>query len=180
MVHNVPGNVAVMNGAVLFGVLRNGDDNNEIEEFEISKTFKSTSKSTPINLSVIAKEHKLQFNDVLIFRHHGNKDGHQDYSCAIQKVTSEKYGLPQVRNRKYMFIWQTSLFPKDAGILWSELMKYLESPVPYAVKDYLETPMGTHVQRLRRMQRGKLGQNSAQIIAFKSPEKFQLKNSLYM
>ena len=171
VVHNVPSNVAVMQGAFLVGVRRASDDENDIEEFKISETLKST--STPFNLSVIADEYQLEFDDVLIFRHHHNKDGKQNYSCVVQKVSSEKYGLPQVRHRKYMFIWQTKSFPTNAGELWKELFVYQESPVPYAVVDYLEKPTGRHVQRLRRMQRGVLGQNSAQIIAFKSPERFQ-------
>ena len=46
------------------------------------------------------------------------------------KVDTKKYGVPQTRNRKYMFAWRPDVAPlqgvADVGERWEQLMRNFE------------------------------------------------------
>ena len=52
------------------------------------------------------------------------------YRTHVMKVDTKKYGLPQTRNRKYMFAWRPDVAPlrgvADVGERWEQLMRNFE------------------------------------------------------
>ena len=77
--------------------------------------------------------------DTLVFETPGT------YHTHYIKVDTKKFGLPQTRNRTYMFVWQTQLAdgtfePDDLGVYWEQLVRFLESPVRHSLEAFLLEP----------------------------------------
>ena len=64
------------------------------------------------------------------------------YKCRYKMVVTKNYGLPQVRQRRYMFVYRPDqledegLCNQDIGDLWEELMEILEEPVVFSLTSF--------------------------------------------
>jgi site-specific DNA-cytosine methylase len=65
------------------------------------------------------------------------------YCCHWIHVDAKDYGLPQTRQRTYMFVWQPlpkppdgHFYPDDLGVYWEALMQYLESNVKHSLEAF--------------------------------------------
>ena len=90
------------------------------------------------------------------------------YRCHYKKVDTKLYGLPQVRNRRYMFVYQEKEFcdvkvggPGNIGRLWEELLEVLEDPVVYSLTSFLPKANDARVRRFREVLRGPIGKKTA-------------------
>ena len=84
------------------------------------------------------------------------------YRCRFEKVVTNHYGLPQVRQRKYMFVYKPEEFEEefagqDIGELWVELMEILQDPVVYSLTSFLPKSTDARVRRFREVLRGPVG-----------------------
>ena len=57
------------------------------------------------------------------------------YCTKWRKVDTKKFGLPQTRQRVYMFVWQpdNGRFDDDLGDYWDTIVEYLQSPVRHSL-----------------------------------------------
>jgi site-specific DNA-cytosine methylase len=61
------------------------------------------------------------------------------YCTQICKTDTKDYGLPQTRNRVYMFVWQPEKgnVADDLGIYWKAVVEYLKSPVRHSLPSFV-------------------------------------------
>lgn len=91
---------------------------------------------TEINLGQLAKKHGIklgQFSadkkkpadqgDILVFKKKVT------YCTYLVKLDTKDYGLPQTRNRKYLFIWRSDDPNDDLGDYFNEIMDHLKVSV---------------------------------------------------
>jgi hypothetical protein len=111
VVDSVPGHYGVRAGSKVRGVISPGS--NKISKMKWPK--KSKAKKGVCSLEELMKENNVsKKDDTLVFQTPCT------YCTHIVKVDTKDYGLPQTRQRKYMFIWK----PKnndvhdDLGYYW--------------------------------------------------------------
>jgi len=67
----------------------------------------------------------VEYDDTLVFQNP------VEYRTQFIKMDTKMYGLPQTRNRGYLFVWQPDLITppagQDIGELWKELCLHLEA-----------------------------------------------------
>jgi site-specific DNA-cytosine methylase len=93
------------------------------------------------------------------------------YSSWVSKVNTAHYGLPQVRNRKYMFVYRLDYFADvqsqldeagfDIGELFEELMEEMQHEVSYPLSAYIPDSMDPRVRRMRDRLRSPVGRSTA-------------------
>jgi site-specific DNA-cytosine methylase len=65
------------------------------------------------------------------------------YCAHFTKVDSKNFGVPQTRQRTYMFVWQPSVDSKgnaideDLGKYWEAVVKHLQSPVRRSLEAFI-------------------------------------------
>ena len=92
-------------------------------------------KSKKCTLSEIVKFNDIDRNrDMLILEN-------EVLYCThwIKKIDTKNYGLPQTRERVYMFVWQPDdgNFDDDLGTYWETIVKYLASPVRHSLESFI-------------------------------------------
>jgi hypothetical protein len=58
------------------------------------------------------------------------------YHTAKLKVDTKHYGLPQTRNRMYLFVWQEE-DGEDLGEYWKLLVEHMKSPVRHSLESFV-------------------------------------------
>lgn len=60
------------------------------------------------------------------------------------KIHNRSYGVPQTRQRTYMFVWQPSTdnngiakSDDDLGLYWEALVKHLKAPVRHSLEAFI-------------------------------------------
>ncbi|CAE8677271.1 unnamed protein product, partial [Polarella glacialis] len=99
----------------------------------------------------------LQETDSLVF-----DTEEQGYFTHVVKVDSKNYGLPQTRQRGYMFVWHKSEGGSELGPLWEELVGFMQHPVRYSLPNFLLPDDDERVRRFRDVLRGPLGRRAQQ------------------
>lgn len=58
------------------------------------------------------------------------------YCTHLIKVDTKEYGLPQTRQRAYLFVWQPDdgIFDDDLGQYWEAVVRHLRSPVCHSLE----------------------------------------------
>ncbi|CAE8594810.1 unnamed protein product [Polarella glacialis] len=110
-----------------------------------------------VPLHRLRRELTLQEGDSLVFdtQEHG-------YFTHVIKVDSKFYGLPQTRQRGYMFVWHKSEGGSELGPLWEELVRFMQHPVRYSLPNFLLPDDDERVRRFRDVLRGPLGRRAQQ------------------
>jgi hypothetical protein len=79
------------------------------------------------------------------------------FETQLVKLDTKQFGLPQTRQRGYLFVWQPELVGTRVGHLWQELVRYLESPVQHSLDTFLLPSDDDRVRTVREMLRGPIG-----------------------
>ena len=127
VVDQVPGVYGVRCGATVKGFVRG--DSGKVDE---ARWPSSTSTSCTLdNLMTANKISKA--TDTLVFETECN------FCTQLVKVDTKKYGLPQTRERTYMFVWRPTDddINDDLGQYWAQIVKYLESPAKHAITAFM-------------------------------------------
>eukprot|EP00501_MAST-03F_sp_TOSAG23-6_P000813 GSMAST32.ASY1.ANO1.843.1 assembled CDS len=93
------------------------------------------------------------------------------YRSQVVKCDTKEYGLPQVRRRKYMFVYRLDWVADiqddldeagiDLGELFEELVECMQEPVNYALTAYVPDDTDPKVRRMRDRLRGPVGRKTA-------------------
>ena len=105
------------------------------------------------------------------------------FKTKVLKLDTKEYGLPQTRQRGYMFVWQPDRIfdgahlpgapaPKesevDIGELWLEMMEHLQEAPEYALTAFLPPDTAAHSIRFREVLNGPVALKSARDLATKN------------
>lgn len=129
VVEAVPQQVGIRAGSIVEGFVRGGDDANNV------RPLMGTKSKSPgvITLDQLAKEHKINLDkDTLVL------EKKTKYCTRLfSKCDTKEYGLPQTRQRKYLFIWRSDDPNDDLGDYFVEIMNHLKTPVLYSMEAFL-------------------------------------------
>eukprot|EP00930_Biecheleria_cincta_P021338 TRINITY_DN1583_c0_g1_i3.p1 TRINITY_DN1583_c0_g1~~TRINITY_DN1583_c0_g1_i3.p1 ORF type:complete len:1977 (-),score=328.37 TRINITY_DN1583_c0_g1_i3:362-5602(-) len=150
-VETVPRTAGVRLGAVLLKV-QTADGRERSVQLPMSLKLKVGEKITFQDLQPMLA---IQKNDFLVF-----DTSELGFHAHKVKVDSKKYGLPQTRERGYMFVWHESEGGTDLGHSWEELVRLLENPVRYGLSEFLLADDDERVRRFREVLRGPLGRRA--------------------
>lgn len=169
VVTEVPMNIGVRCGATVKGFLKenNGKDRQVIHPAKLpsKKTFSlddllQANKGAGVDVSKKSK-------DMLVF------DTPCTFCTAIfNRVDTKLYGLPQTRERTYMYVWQPddpTNYNDDLGEYWDAIFKYLESPVKHSLESFILDDDHDNIRVFREALRGPSGRHTKRSI-FQEPD----------
>ena len=123
----VPRQVGIRAGAVVQGFVRFVDNDNKVHPLESNAKFGSI-----VTLGQLAKSHKINLDqDILVM------EKKTRYCTNLCKLDTKEYGLPQTRNRKYLFGWKSNDPEDDLGVYIDILMEHLKTPLLYPMDAFL-------------------------------------------
>ena len=115
---------------------------------------------------LIKANHMNAKEDILVF------DTPCMYCTCIQKVDTKNYGLPQTRQRTYMFVWKPDNpkdYNDDLGLYWQALVKFLESPVRHSLEAFILDTDHDNIRVFREALHGPPGRHTKRS-AFQEPD----------
>ncbi len=118
----IPRQVGIRAGAIVEGFVRSGDDATNV------RPLQSTDTKKRITLGEIAKKHKINLEADTLILHKKAR-----YCTHLSKLDTKDYGLPQTRNRKYLFLWRSDTPEDDLGDYYQEILKHLETPLLHSM-----------------------------------------------
>jgi len=97
-----------------------------------------------ITLGKMAKEHGINLNkDTLVLQKKAR------YCTYLIKLDTKEYGLPQTRNRKYLFIWRSDDPEDDLGTYFQSIMDHLKTPLLFSMDAFLLPPTHDRIRCFR-------------------------------
>uniref|UniRef100_A0A7S4I449 Helicase ATP-binding domain-containing protein n=1 Tax=Odontella aurita TaxID=265563 RepID=A0A7S4I449_9STRA len=144
----VPRQVGIRAGSVVEGFVRGsgGDPSDVIDLYADDKALKKKKKKKEglITLGEMAKCHKINLNDdtLVLFK----KARYRTHLC---KVDTKEYGLPQTRQRKYLFIWRSDDPSDDLGTYFQQILDHLKTPLLYSMDAFLLSPSHDRIRCFR-------------------------------
>eukprot|EP00977_Amphora_coffeiformis_P008978 scaffold2033_cov164-Amphora_coffeaeformis.AAC.17 len=124
---SIPRQVGIRAGSIVKGIVRDGEDASNVEPL-ISKD----KTNRIINLGELAKKHKISLEvDTLVMEYKVN------YCTHLCKLDTKDYGLPQTRNRKYLYIWRSDNPEDDLGEYFQEIIDHLKTPLLHSMDAFL-------------------------------------------
>ena len=127
-VDRVPSNYGVRCGAIVEGYTQDGST----KIHKVSWPSKSKKRCTLEELAEVNEINRKR--DVLILEN-------EVLYCThwIKKLDTKNYGLPQTRERTYMFVWQPDDdgFDDDLGVYWEAIVKFLASPARHSLESFI-------------------------------------------
>ncbi|KAL3944975.1 MAG: hypothetical protein SGBAC_000951 [Bacillariaceae sp.] len=122
----IPRQVGIRAGAIVKGFVKQGNHPNNIVPLGASPTTKT------VKLGDIAKKHKINLEgDTLVLEKKAR------YCTHLCKLDTKEYGLPQTRNRKYLFIWRCDEPDDDLGEYFQEILDHLKTPLLHSMDAFL-------------------------------------------
>lgn len=127
IVDKVPSVFGVRCGATVAGYSTPSDlESNRIRPVKWPKKSKNGCiLEDLLKFNAISKE-----NDTLVF------DVPIRYNTAKMKMDTKLFGLPQTRNRTYLFVWREEE-GNDLGEYWKLLVEHLKSPVRHSLEAFV-------------------------------------------
>ena len=124
----VPRQVGIRAGDVVQGFVKSGRDANDVTPV----SWSGKKPTELITLGALAKKHGINLNaDTLVMEKKAR------YCTRLVKLDTKEYGLPQTRNRKYLFIWRSDDPNDDLGDYFEEIMEHLKTPLLHAMDAFL-------------------------------------------
>ena len=148
VVDQVPAVYGVRAGGVVEGFLRPGETELNLVEM----------KTGICTLSALLKANNIsKENDTLVFKTECT------YCTEIVKVDTKHFGLPQTRERTYMFVWQPDDgdVHDDLGEYWKQIVEYLKSPVRHSLQSFVLLDDHDIIRVFREALRGPPGRQTA-------------------
>ena len=129
LVEKVPAVYGVRCGAVVQGYLAAGSG--EVRPVEWPSSVKT---STTCTLTQLIKYNGIsRKDDTLVL------ETPVTYCAHYAKVDTKDYGLPQTRQRTYMFVWRAEdgRVDDDLGVYWEAILRHLKSPVRHSLESFI-------------------------------------------
>jgi site-specific DNA-cytosine methylase len=166
VVEEVPGVYGVRCGAIVEGFVK-GD---VAEVTEAKWPGKKKGKCTLEELMAYNRISKQ--NDTLVFQTECT------FCTQTVKVDTKDFGLPQTRNRTYMFVWRPDDddIHDDLGQYWVEIVKHLKSPVRHSLDAFMLEDDHDTVRVFREALNGPPGRQSKRSY-FLQPDFFESKSA---
>ena len=124
IVDKVPSFFGVRCGSEVVGYARPGED-------QVRPVTWPPNKKNSCTLDELVAANKISMsNDTLLF------DVPVRYCTARVKVDTKDFGLPQTRQRTYLFVWRASE-GADLGDYWKAIVEHLKSPVRNSLDSFL-------------------------------------------
>ena len=126
VVDSVPPQYGVRCGAVVSGYAKDGS--------ATTHTFKWPGKESTCTLDKLISHNGVDKKSATLVL-----ESDVVYCAKWRKVDTKQFGLPQTRQRVYMFVWQPDdgNFDDDLGDYWDTIVKYLESPVRHSLESFI-------------------------------------------
>ena len=131
VVSEVPKQIGARAGCFVEGVVRGGDDPNHVQSLE----DKQSNTGKTVTLGELAKKHAINLEkDTLVIEKKAR------YRTHLVKLDTRQYGLPQTRNRGYMFVWLSDDANDDLGEYIQLIMDELKTPLLHSMEAFLLPP----------------------------------------
>jgi len=145
--------IGIRPDSVLSGYICEGDADEKIITAEWPKSVKKTGECTLTEL--IAANNDMDWS-ILCFR------TPVTYCCHYVKVDSKKYGIPQTRNRIYMFVWQpeNNDIKDDLGHYFQSVVEHLQYPAKHCLEAFLLEVDHDNIRNFREALRGPPGRET--------------------
>ena len=125
---SIPPQVGMKAGDVVEGFVKGGRDSSDVVPLLPGKE----SVGKDFSLGQLAKKHKIKLSeDTLILEKKAR------YCTHLCKVDTKLYGLPQTRQRKYLFIWRSDDPDDDLGEYFQEILDHLKTPLLHSMEAFL-------------------------------------------
>ena len=132
VVDQVPGVYGVRCDSVVEGFIKGETKTIRPVDFPTTSKCKKERKCT---LNELMEHNGIsKANDTLVF------ETGVTYCAHYMKVDTKDFGLPQTRNRTYMFVWQPEnedFEDDDLGEYWEAIVSFLQSPVRHSLEAFL-------------------------------------------
>jgi hypothetical protein len=123
----VPPQVGMKAGDLVQGVCRKGRSST-LESLVADRSM----IGKEVNLGQLAKTHRINMDeDTLVLEKKAR------YCTYLVKLDTKDYGLPQTRNRKYLFVWLSDDPDDDLGSYFQEILDHLKTPLLHSVEAFL-------------------------------------------
>jgi len=151
VVDRVPPVYGVRAGAVVAGYLKG-------TEKKVRDIAWPTSKKGTCTLTNLIRENGIsKKDDTLVLQTECT------YCTHIVKVDTKDYGLPQTRQRTYMFVWRPDdddNVNDDLGEYWEAIVHHLKSPVRHSLESFILQPDHDIIRVFREALRGPNGRQT--------------------
>ena len=163
IVDHVPGVFGVRCGSVVDGFMKG--NSTKVQSVSFPTTAKCK-KSRKCSLTELMAHNKIaKANDTLVF-----KTG-VTYCAHFMKVDTKDFGLPQTRQRTYMFVWQPDggNINDDLGQYWEAIVASLKAPVRHSLESFILQDNHDIIRVFREALAGPAGRTSKRA-AFLEPD----------
>ena len=136
----MPKNIGVRAGLLVEGFVRGDDEPDNVQ----SLTAKKSDKNKILTLGQLAKEHGINLDeDILVMEKRAR------YCTHLIKLDTKDYGLPQTRNRQYLFVWKSDDPSDNLGEYFQLLMDHLKTPVLHSMEAFMLPPTHDRIRCFR-------------------------------
>lgn len=126
---DIPRQVGIRAGDVVEGFVREGDASDDVQKLVCED---KNTKGKLVTLGEMCKKHKINLEaDTLVMEKQAR------YCTRLIKVDTKDFGIPQTRQRKYLFIWRSDDPDDDLGDYFTEIVEYLKTPLLYSMEAFL-------------------------------------------
>ena len=149
VVEQVPAVYGVRCGAVVKGFLKGDSD--------VLREVSWTKKQSSFTLAELVQANGIsQAKDTLVF------ETGVTYCAQTVKVDSKDFGVPQTRNRTYLFVWRPDddNISDDLGEYWKAIVEHLKSPTRHSLDAFLLDDDHEIVRVFREALRGPPGRQT--------------------
>ena len=113
---------------------------------------KQSNKGKTLSLGELAKKHDIDLEeDKLVIVKKAR------YCTHLVKLDTREYGLPQTRNRKYLFVWRSDDPEDDLGGYIQLIMDHLKTPLLHSMEAFLLSPTHDRIRCFREALRSGQG-----------------------
>lgn len=169
MICDIPGNVGVRREAYVEGYVKNDCDDRSKAKPLIHDKRRDPNQAVP--LEEFVQLYGLDMcKHTLIF-----DNGGVEFKTQVIKLDTKNYGLPQTRQRGYLFVWRRdwtkdlekplSKIDMSVGDLFLDLVESLAEPVQFPLHGLLPKDIDPRVRRFREVLRGPIGARTARDLA---------------
>ena len=136
----MPKQIGARAGCFVEGFVRDGDDPNNVQALQSSKS----NKGKVLTLGELAKKHDIDLDcDLLVIEKKAR------YCTHLVKLDTAKYGLPQTRNRRYLFLWRSDDPEDGLGEYIQLIMDHLKTPLLHSMEAFLLPPTHDRIRCFR-------------------------------
>jgi hypothetical protein len=140
VVEKVPPQVGVRAGCLVQGFVRSDDEPDNVQPLNAKKS----DKDRVLNLGQLAKEHRINLEeDILVVEKKAR------YCTHLIRLDTKDYGLPQTRNRQYLFVWRSDDPSDNLGEYFQLLMDHFKMPLHHSMEAFLLPPTHDRIRCFR-------------------------------